>query len=254
LFSAPKNPDGSPANTPPVFQGLKLRIYLRLVTNGNVGQAPRILFVISLTSFPPADILSSSRQVQPTHRFPDPVPAINHAAKGLPIMAKKTTTARKQGATRNWVAYLCESLVTSGVMPTWEAATYLTENLFGEKPNPRLLSTINAYEVTSQFLQRLYHPLVEAASRDITLPDGAMLHVFTDISLTGKSAVLVVYVSGNNHPHQLLMLDAAKAWELVFTDSEDVNRWAEERYRWVRSALTAVIGKPVRHTVLAEVS
>ena len=97
-------------------------------------------------------------------------------------MAKKTTAARKQAATRNWIAYLCESLVTSGVMPTWEAATYLTENLFGEKPNPRLLSTTNAYEVTSQFLQRLYHPLVEAASRDITLPDGAMVHVFTDIS------------------------------------------------------------------------
>ena len=169
-------------------------------------------------------------------------------------MAKRTTTARKQGATRNWIAYLCESLVTSGVMPTWEAATYLTENLFGEKPNPRLLSTTNAYEVTSQFLQRLYQPLVEAASRDISLPDGALLHVFTDISLTGKSAVLVVYVSGNNHPDQLLMLDAAKAWDLVFTDSEDVNRWAEERYRWVKSALTSAIGKPTTAALLAAVS
>jgi hypothetical protein len=175
-------------------------------------------------------------------------------AKGLPIMAKKTTAARKQRVTRNWIAYLCESLVTSGVMPTWEAATYLTENLFGEKPNPRLLSATNAYEVTTQFLQRLYHPLVEAASREITLPDGATLHVFTDISLTGKSAVLVVYMSGNNHPHQLLMLDAAKAWELVFTDSEDVNRWAEERYRWIKSALTAAIRIPVQDTVLAEAS
>jgi len=169
-------------------------------------------------------------------------------------MAKKATAARKQRTARNWIAYLCESLVTSGVMPTWEAATYLTENLFGEKPNPRLLSSTNAYEVTSQFLQRLYHPLVEAASRDFTLPDGAMLHVFTDISLTGQSAVLVVYVSDNNHPPQLLMLDAAKAWELVFTDSEDVNRWAEERYRRVKSALTAVIGKPGLSKVLAEVS
>jgi hypothetical protein len=169
-------------------------------------------------------------------------------------MAKKATTARKHVATRNWIAYLCESLVTSGIMPTWEAATYLTENLFGEKPNPRLLSTTNAHEVTSQFLQRLYHPLVEAASRDLTLPDGAMLHVFTDISLTGKSAVLVVYVSGDNQSHQLLMLDATKAWELVFTDSEDVNRWAEERYRRVKSALTAAIGKPIRLTSLAEVS
>ena len=169
-------------------------------------------------------------------------------------MAKKTITARKQAATRNWIAYLCESLVTSGVMPTWEAATYLTENLFGEKPNPRLLSTTNAYEVTSQFLQRLYHPLVEAPSRDITLPDGAMLHVFMDISLTGKSAVLVVYIPGSTQPHQLLMLDAAKAWELVFTDSEDVNRWAEERYRRVKSALAAAIGKPSHTKVLAEVS
>ena len=139
-------------------------------------------------------------------------------------------------------------------MPTWEAATYLTENLFGEKPNPRLLSTTNAYEVTSQFLQRLYHPLVEAASRDITLPNGAMLHVFTDISLTGKSAVLVVYVSGNNHPHQLLMLDTVKAWDLVFTDSDDVNRWMEERYRRVRSALTVAIGRPAQQAVLAEAS
>src|SRR4029077_384172 len=128
------------------------------------------------------------------------------SVKGLPIMAKKATAACKQRATRNWIAYLCESLVTSGIMPTWEAATYLTENLFGEKPNPRLLSATNAYEVTSQFLQRLYHPLVEAASRDIALPDGASLHVFTDISLTGQSAVLVVYMSGKTHSHQLLML------------------------------------------------
>jgi len=169
-------------------------------------------------------------------------------------MAKKTITVRKQAATRNWIAYLCESLVTSGVMPTWEAATYLTENLFGEKPNPRLLSTTNAYEVTSQFLQRLYHPLVEAASRDITLPDGSMLHVFTDISLTGKSAVLVVYRPSNTQPHQLLMLDAAKAWDLVFTDSEDVNRWADERYRQIKSALTAAIGKPAQTKVLAAIS
>ena len=50
------------------------------------------------------------------------------------------------------------------------------------------------------------------------------------------------------------MLDAAKAWELVFTDSEEVNRWAEERYRRVKSALTAAIGKPVRQGILAEVS
>ncbi|HEY6974280.1 MAG TPA: hypothetical protein VI359_08255 [Nitrospiraceae bacterium] len=169
-------------------------------------------------------------------------------------MAKKTSAARKPATTRNWIAYLCESLVTSGEMPTWEAATYLTENLFAEKPNPRLLGTTNAFEVTSQFLQRLYHPLVEAVSRDLSLPQAAKLHVFTDISLTGKSAVLVVYFPGNNQSHQLLMLDAAKAWELVFTDSEDFNRWAEERYRSVKSALLVAIGKPMNSTLLVGLS
>ena len=42
-FSARKNPQCIPANTPPVFPGLRPRIWphlLRLVTNGNVGQAP----------------------------------------------------------------------------------------------------------------------------------------------------------------------------------------------------------------------
>jgi len=169
-------------------------------------------------------------------------------------MAKKAASLKKTGVTRNWIAYLCEALVTSGVMPTWEAATYLTENLFGESPNPRLLGTRNAYEVAAQFLHRLYQPLVEAASREVTLPHGAMVHVFTDISLTGKSAVLVVYFPGEGQPHQLLMLDAAKAWDLVFQDSETFNRWAEDRYRLVKSALTAAIGRPVGHRLLAEVS
>ena len=44
LFSVPKNPQRIPANTPPVFRGLRPSIclpFLRLVTNGNVGQAPR---------------------------------------------------------------------------------------------------------------------------------------------------------------------------------------------------------------------
>ncbi|BCA53315.1 hypothetical protein W02_04550 [Nitrospira sp. KM1] len=169
-------------------------------------------------------------------------------------MPKKSASAKKSGITRNWIAYLCEALVTSGVMPTWEAATYLTENLFGENPNPRLLGTCNAFEVTSQFLHRMYQPIVEAASRDVNLPHGAILHVFTDISLTGKSAVLVVYFAGVNQPHQLLLFDAVKAWELVFADSEEFNRWAEERYRSVKSSLNSAIGKSARHTVLAEVS
>jgi len=169
-------------------------------------------------------------------------------------MAKKAAAVKKSGITRNWIAYLCESLVTSGVMPTWEAATYLTENLFGESPNPRLLGTSNAYEVASQFLHRMYQPLAEAAAREVTLPHGAMVHVFTDISLTGKSAVLVVYVPGEGQSHQLLMLDAAKAWDLVFQDSEAFNRWADNRFRLLKSTLTAAIGKPARQPVLAAVS
>jgi hypothetical protein len=169
-------------------------------------------------------------------------------------MPRKTSSVRKPATTRNWITYLCESLVTSGEMPTWEAATYLTENLFADKPNPRLLGTTNAFEVTSQFLHRLYQPLVEAASRDLALPQGAKLHVFTDISLTGKSAVLVVYFPGTNQPSELLMLDAAKAWELVFTDSEEFNRWAEDRYRSVKSALLGVIGNPTRPALLVGLS
>jgi hypothetical protein len=144
-------------------------------------------------------------------------------------------------ASRNWIAYLCENLASSGMMPTWEAATYLTDNLFGDKPNPRLLRTTCPYEDTTHLLHRLYQPLVEAATRDIPIPTAAMIHVFTDISLTGKSAVLVVYFPGQNQPHQLLLLDAAKAWELVFENSEDFNAWAEERYHWIKTSLTSVI-------------
>jgi len=152
-------------------------------------------------------------------------------------MAKKVSAIKKRAATRNWIAYLCESLVTSGVMPTWEAATYLTENLFGEKPNPRLLTPSNPYEVTSQLLHRLYQPIVEAASREVLLPTSSRLQLFTDISLTGNSAVIVVLFPGQHRPHQLLMLDAAKAWDLVFPDAETFNTWAEERYRWIVLAL-----------------
>ena len=126
-------------------------------------------------------------------------------------------------------------------MPTWEAATYLTENLFGGKPNPRLLTPVNPHEVTAQFLHRLYQPLVEAASREIMLPSGSMLHIFTDISLTGHSAVLVVLFLGHNEPQQLLMLDASKAWDLVFSDAESFNAWAEERYRRLVNTLRSAV-------------
>jgi hypothetical protein len=152
-------------------------------------------------------------------------------------MEKKLTAVRKRLRNRNWIAYLCESLVASGTMPTWEAATYLTENLFGEKPNPRLLTPANPHEVTAQLLHRLYQPLVEAASREITLPSASVLHIFTDISLTGNSAVLIVLFPGPNKPQQLLMLEAAKAWDLVFPDAESFNAWAEERYLQLVHAL-----------------
>jgi hypothetical protein len=152
-------------------------------------------------------------------------------------MAHKSTAVRKRPRNRNWIAYLCESLVASGAMPTWEAATYLTENLFGEKPNPRLLSPANPYEATAQLLHRLYQPIIEAASREILLPSAHLIHLFTDISLTGNSAVLVVLFPRQNKPQQLLMLDAAKAWDLVFPDAESFNAWAEERYQRIVHAL-----------------
>jgi len=142
---------------------------------------------------------------------------------------------------RNWIGYLCESLVASGAMPTWEATAYLTDNLFGEAPNLRLHETKAPYEATSQLLQRVYSPIVEAAGRAVDLPAPSMIHIFTDISLTGNSAVLVVYFPGDNRPHQLLLLDAAQAWNLVFGDGIAFNAWAEERYRWIKEALEVAV-------------
>lgn len=144
---------------------------------------------------------------------------------------------------RNWMGYLCESLVSTGAMPSWEAADYLTENLFGASPNPRLHETKAPYEAISQFLQRVYNPLVEAATRAVSLPDSSMIHIFTDISLIGNSAVLVVYFPGENRPHQLLLLDAARAWELVFPDADAFNAWAEERYGWIVEALKSAVAR-----------
>jgi hypothetical protein len=157
------------------------------------------------------------------------------------MMAKKMTTVRKRVEHRNWIAYLCDALVTSDNMPTWEAAAYLTENLFGEKPNPRLLTPTNPHEVTRQFLRRLYLPLVETAAREVTLPSSATLHLFTDISLTGNSAVLVVLFPGHNRPQQLVLVDAAKAWDIVFPDAESFNGWANDRYRRILDALRGAV-------------
>ncbi len=145
--------------------------------------------------------------------------------------------------TRNWIGYLCESLVDSGAMPTWEATKYLTDNLFGEAPNPHLHESKAPYERISQFLHRVYSPIVEAATRTSELPAAAMIHIFTDISLIGSSAVLVVYFPGQNRPHQLLLLDAVRAWDLVFPDAEAFNGWAEERFGWITEALATAAAR-----------
>ena len=146
-------------------------------------------------------------------------------------------------SSRNWLGYLCESQMSNGSMPSWEAAAYFTDNLFGEAPNPRLHESKAPYESISLFLQRVYNPIVEAATRAVDLPAPSMIHVFTDISLIGNSAVLVVYFPGENRPHQLLLLDAARAWDLVFPDADAFNAWAEERYGWIVSALQSAVAR-----------
>jgi hypothetical protein len=138
---------------------------------------------------------------------------------------------------RNWMSYLMDSLVNSGVMPAWEALEYLTTNLVGEAPNQNLHHSKSPYETIQQFLHRVYGPIVEAASRTVESPKQSMIHMFTDISLMGKSAVLVVYHPGHNQPHQLLLLDTVPAWEIIFESSTAFNEWAEERFGWIVAAL-----------------
>jgi hypothetical protein len=149
----------------------------------------------------------------------------------------KTST---QQIDRNWLAYLMDSLVNSGAMPSWEATEYLTSNLIGEGPNTQLHESKSPYETIQQFLHRIYGPIVEAASRSVYLPKESMIHMYTDISVMGNSAVLVVYFPGHNKPHQLLLLDGVKAWDLMFQDTEAFNIWAQERYTWITDALKAV--------------
>jgi len=142
---------------------------------------------------------------------------------------------------KHWMSYLIDSLVNSGALPSWEALDYVTSNLIGDSPNEKLHHSKSPYEATQQFLSRVYGPIVEAASRTIDRPTKAMIHMFTDISLIGKSAVLVVYFPGNNQPHQLLLLDSAPAWDLVFESETQFNQWAEERYQWITQALQAIV-------------
>ncbi len=70
---------------------------------------------------------------------------------------------------RNWMSYLMDSIVNSGTMPAWEAIDYLTNNLIGEGPNLNLHHSKSPYETIQQFLHRVYGPIVEAASRTVTI-------------------------------------------------------------------------------------
>jgi len=154
---------------------------------------------------------------------------------------------------KNWLSYLMDSLVNSGTMTTWEALQYVTENLLGQAPNPNLHQSKAPYETIQQFLHRIYGPIVEAASRAVDLPPQSMIHMFTDISLMGKSAILVVYFPGHNQPHQLLLLDSIPAWDLVFETPADFDRWAEERLRWIVSALHT-IGHPIEPSMAEDLT
>lgn len=142
---------------------------------------------------------------------------------------------------RHWLAYVCETAIEAGELPSWESVPYFCDQLFGERPNPYLLRSARPYEASLTFLQRLYRPIVEAAAKEVAMPASAMLHVFVDVSLTGKSAVLVVYFPGHNQPHRLLLLDAVKTWDLVFENTAAFNEWAEERVRWVMEGLRTAV-------------
>ena len=161
---------------------------------------------------------------------------------------------------RYWMSYLLDSLINSGALPSWEALDYITSNLLGDSPNQNLHNSKSPYEAIQQFLNRVYGPIVEAASRTVDLPKESMIHMFTDISLIGNSAVLVVYFPGHNQPHQLLLLDSAPAWELVFDSDTAFNAWAEERCQWIAQALQSITSgtnqspTTIEEPVFAEVS
>ena len=139
---------------------------------------------------------------------------------------------------RNWISYMTDSLVNSNALPAWEAVEYLTVHLFGDSPNTRLHEAKAPYEAITQFLQRLYGPILEAAARDANVPEEARLQLFTEISLIGPSAVLMVYCPADGRP-QLLLLDPVRVWDLVFPHTEAFNVWAGERYGKLSTALQA---------------
>jgi hypothetical protein len=138
---------------------------------------------------------------------------------------------------RNWISYHTDALINSRAMPSWEAADYLTQNLFQDSPNTKLLEAKVPHEEIAQFLQRIYGPIVEAATRQVPTLASAGVQVYTDISLMSETTVLIVAVSGESKESQLLLLDAIRAWDLVFPNADTFNEWAESRYRHVLRAL-----------------
>jgi hypothetical protein len=114
----------------------------------------------------------------------------------------------------------------------------LTENLFGDSPNMKLLEAKAPYEEIAQFLQRIYGPIVEAATRQVPTQASARVQVYTDISLMSETTVLIVSVSDEPKESQLLLLDAVRVWDLVFPNADAFNEWAEMRYQQVRVALS----------------
>jgi hypothetical protein len=139
---------------------------------------------------------------------------------------------------RNWISYHTDALVNARAMPSWEAADYLTENLFHDSPNTKLLEAKVPHEEIAQFLQRIYGPIVEAATRQVPTQASARVQIYTDISLMSETSVLIVSVSDEPKESQLLLLDAIRAWDLVFPNADAFNEWAESRYQQVLQALT----------------
>jgi len=138
---------------------------------------------------------------------------------------------------RNWISYLADALIDARTMPSWEAADYLTDNLFDASPNTKLLEAKEPHEAVAQFLQRIYGPIVEAAAREAGTEQSCRVRVFTDISLTSETTVLIVSISEYTEASELVLIDWVRAWDFVFPNAEAFNTWAETRYQQVLRAL-----------------
>ena len=139
---------------------------------------------------------------------------------------------------RNWISYLADALINARTMPSWEAADYLTDNLFDASPNTKLLEAKVPHEAVAQFLQRIYGPIVEAAAREAGTKQTSRVQVFTDISLMSETTVLIVSISEQTQVSQLVLIDWVRAWDFVFPNAEAFNAWAETRYQQILVALS----------------